>query len=141
MECMQLFEIKTDTFHTAILSRYLNQSNTFQSLKHTASELDCANCDFGVLPISNNLHRCSACAIRIFVVVFCVNATENKSTCCSLAPLYTDVREKLLDDTSQNAVTASLESVLSWKYKTSLFRLANSVFSAARKKEEFTGSD
>ena len=76
-----------------------------------------------------------------FFVCVCVNATENKSTCCSLAPLYTDVREKFLNDTSQNAVTASLESVLSWKNKTSLFRLANSVFSATRKRKEFTGSD
>ena len=42
---MQLFEIKTDTFHTAMLSQYLNQSNTFQPLKYIASELDCANCD------------------------------------------------------------------------------------------------
>jgi len=42
---MQLFEIKTDTLHTAMLSQYLNQSNTFQPLKYIASELDCANCD------------------------------------------------------------------------------------------------
>ena len=35
---------KADTFHTAMLSQYLNQSNTFQPLKYIASELDCANC-------------------------------------------------------------------------------------------------
>ena len=42
---MQLFEIKTDTFHTAMLSEYLNQSNTFHPLKYIASELDSGNCD------------------------------------------------------------------------------------------------
>ena len=42
---MQLFVIKTDTFYTAMLGQYLNQSNAFQPLKYIASKLDCANCD------------------------------------------------------------------------------------------------
>ena len=42
---MQLFQIKTYTFYTAMLSQCLNQSNTVLPLKDTPSELDCANCD------------------------------------------------------------------------------------------------
>ena len=55
-------------------------------------------------------------------------------------PLYTDIREKLLNDTFQNAVTASLENVLSGKSKPNMFRLAKFVFSATRRRKEFTGS-
>ena len=39
----------------------------------------------GVLPINNNLHRYSACAIQRNCL-FCVNAMRTKSTCCSLVP-------------------------------------------------------
>ena len=78
----------------------------------------------GVLPINNNLHRYSACAIQRNCVV-CVNAIENEEHLLFACPLYNDIREKLLNDTSQNAVTASLENVLSWKSKTNMFRLAN----------------
>ena len=42
---MQLFEIKTVIFHTAILSQYFNQSDTFQPSKYITLEFDCANCD------------------------------------------------------------------------------------------------
>ena len=137
---MQLFEIKTDTFHTAMLSQYLNQSNTFQPLKYIASELDCAQLRLGVLPINNNLHRHSACAIQRNCVV-CVNAIENEEHLLFACPLYNDIREKFLNDTSQNTVTASLENVLSWKSKTNMFRLAKFVFSAIRRRKEFTGSN
>ena len=42
---MFIIIIKKAIFHTAMLSQYLNQSNTFQPLKYIALELDCANCD------------------------------------------------------------------------------------------------
>ena len=70
----------------------------------------------GVLPINNNLHRYSACAIQRNCVV-CVNAIENEEHLLFACPLYNDIREKLLNDTSQNTVTASLENVLSGKAK------------------------
>ena len=137
---MQLFEIKTDTFHTAMLGQYLNQSNTFQPLKYIASELDCANCDLVCYQLTTILHRYSACAIQRNCVV-CVNAIENEEHLLFVCPLYNDIREKLLNDTSQNKVTASLENVLSWKSKTNMFRLAEFVFSAIRRRKEFTGSN
>jgi len=62
---MQLFEIKTDAFHTAILSQYLNQSNTFLPLKYIASELDCANCDLVCYQLTT-----------IFVATVLVRSTE-----------------------------------------------------------------
>ena len=46
-----------------------------------------------------------------------------------------------MNDTSQNAVTDSLENVISWKSKTDMFRLAKFVFSAIRRRKEFTGSN
>ena len=124
---MQLFEIKTDTFHTAMLSQYLNQSNNFQLLK--GFRVGLCQLRLGVLPINNNLHRYSACAIQRNCVL-CVNAIENEEHLLSACPFYNDIREKLLNDTSQNAVTASLENVISWKSKTNMFRLAKFVFSA-----------
>ena len=65
----------------------------------------------------------SVCAIQRNCV-FCVNAIENEEHLFAY-PLYNDIREKHLNDTSQNTVTASLENVLSWKSKTNMFRLAN----------------
>ena len=94
----------------------------------------------GVLPVNNNLHRYSTCAIQRNCV-FCVNAIENEEHLLFACPLYNDIRDKLLNDTSQNAVTASLESFLSWKSKTNIFRLAKFVFSAIRRRKEFTGSN
>ena len=70
-----------------------------------------------------------------------VNAIENEEHLLFACPLYNDIREKLLNDTSQNTVTASLENVLSWKSKTNMFRLAKFVFSAIRRRKEFTGSN
>ena len=75
----------------------------------------------GVLSINNNIHRYRACAIQRNCV-FCVNVLENEEH------LYM----------SQNAVTASLENVLSWKSKTNMFRLAKF---ATRRRKEFTGSN
>ena len=92
----------------------------------------------GVLPINNNLHRYSACAIQR-KCVFCVSAIENEDHLLFAYPLYNDIREKLLNDTSQNAVTVSLENVLSWKSKTNMFLLAKFVFSAIRRRKEFMG--
>ena len=135
---MQLFEIKTDTFHTAMLSQYLNQSNNFQLLK--GFRVGLCQLRLGVLPINNNLHRYSACAIQRNCVV-CVNAIENEEHLLFACPLCNDIREKFLNDTSQNTVTASLENVLSWKSKTNMFRLAKFVFSAIRRRKEFTGSN
>ena len=66
----------------------------------------------GVLPINNNLRRYSACAIRRNWV-FCVNVIKNEDRLLFACPLYNDIREKLLNDMSQNAVTTSLENVLS----------------------------
>ena len=93
-----------------------------------------------MLPINKNLHRYSACAIQRNYV-FCVNAIENEEHLLFTCPLYNDIQEKLMNDTSQNAVTASLENVLSWKSKTNMFRLAKFVFSAIRRRKEFTGSN
>ena len=94
----------------------------------------------GVLPVKNNLHRYSACAIQRNCVV-CVNAIENEEHLLFACPLYNDIREKLLNDTSQNAVTASLETVLSWKSKINMFRQARFVFSTIRRRNEFTRSN
>ena len=94
----------------------------------------------GVLPINNNLHRYSACAIQRNCVV-CVNGIENEEHLLFACSLYNDIREKLLNDTSQNTVTASLENVLSWKSKTNMFRLAKFFFSAIKRRKEFTGSN
>ena len=137
---MQLFEMKTDTFHTAMLSQYLNQSNTFQPFKDIASELDCVNCDLVCYQLTTILHHYSACGIQRNCVG-CVNAIENEEHLLFTCPLYNDIREKLLNDTSQNTVTASLENFLSWKSKTNMFRLAKFVFSAIRRRKEFTGSN
>ena len=90
--------------------------------------------------VNNNLHRYSACAIQRNCVV-CVNAIENEEHLLFACPLYNDIREKLLNDTSQNIVTASLENVFSWKSKTNMFRLAKFVFSAIRRRKEFTESN
>ena len=91
----------------------------------------------GVPPVNNNLHRYSACAIQRDCVI-CVNAIENEEHLLFACPLYNDILEKLQNDTSQNAVTASLENVLSWKRKTNMFRLAKFVFNAIRKRKEKT---
>ena len=79
--------------------------------------------------------------VRAREIVVCVNATENEEHLLFASPLYNDIRENLLNGTSQNAVTASLENVLSWKSKTNMFRLAKFVFSAIRRRKEFTGSN
>ena len=137
---MQLFEVKTHTFHTTMLSQYLNQSSTFQPFKYIASELDCVNCDLVCYQLTIILHRYSACGIQRNCVV-CVNAIENEEHLLFTCPLYNDIQKKFLNDTSQNTVTASLENVLSWKSKTNMFRLAKFVFGAIRRRKEFTGSN
>ena len=80
-----------------------------------------------VLPINNNLHRYSNCAIQRNCVV-CVSAIENEQHLLFACPLYNDIREKLLNDTSQNAVTASVENVLSWKSKTNIISIGQVCF-------------
>ena len=106
---MQLLGIKTDTFHTAVLSQYLNQSNTFQPLKHIASELDCANCDLVCYQLT------------IFIATVLVRSRELCSLCACdrerralvvVCPLYNDIREKLLNDTSQRIVKKFLPNVI-----------------------------
>ena len=91
-----------------------------------------------MLPVNNNLHRYRNCAIQRNCVV-CVSAIENEEHLLFACPLYNDIREKLLNDTSQNAVTASVENVLSWKSKTNIFRLAKFVFSAISEKKRVYG--
>ena len=136
---MQLFEIKTDAFHTALFKSIFEPEQYLSALEIYCSELDCANCDLVCYHLTT-LHRYSACAIQRNCVV-CVNAIENEEHLLFACPLYNDIREKLLNDTSQNAVTASLENVLPWKSKTNMFRLAKFVFSAIRRRKEFTGSN
>ena len=46
-----------------------------------------------------------------------------------------------MNDTSQNAVMASFENVLSSKSKTNMFRLAKFVSNATERRNEFTRSD
>ena len=92
-----------------------------------------------MLPVSNNLHRYSASAIQRNCV-FCVNAIENEEQLFACL-LYINIREKLLNDVSQNVVTASLENVRSWEIKTNMVRLAKFVLSAIRRRKEFTGSN
>ena len=70
-----------------------------------------------------------------------MNAIENEEHLLFACSLYNDILEKLLNDTSQNTVTASLENVLSWKSKTNMFQLAKFVLSAIRRRKEFTGSN
>jgi len=123
---------------------YCNVKWIFEPEQYLSSlEIYCFRVGFwqlwlSVLPIDNNLHCYSACAIQRNCV-FCVNAIENKEHLLFACPLYNDIREKLLNDTSQNTVTASLENVRSWKSKTNMFQLAKFVFSAIRIKKEFTG--
>ena len=69
-----------------------------------------------------------------------MNAIEGEEHMLFNCPLYADIRVKLLNDASQNATIASLLNVLAWKNKTNLLRLAKFVFSARRRREEFTGS-
>ena len=61
-----------------------------------------------MLPVNNNIHRYSASAIQRNCV-FCVNAIEKEEHLLFACLLYTNIREKLLNDASQNVVTASLE--------------------------------
>ena len=123
---------------------YCNVTSIFEPEQYlSALEIYCfrvglCQLRLGVLPINNNLRRYSACAIQRNCV-FCVNAIENEEHLLFACPLYNDIREKQLNDTSQNAVTASLKNVLSWKSKTNMFRLAKFVFSAIRRRKEFTG--
>ena len=93
---------------------YCNVTSIFEPEQYlSALEIYCfrvglCQLRLGVLPINNNLRRYSACAIQRNCV-FCVNAIENEEHLLFACPLYNDIREKLLKDTSQNAVTASLE--------------------------------
>ena len=73
--------------------------------------------------------------------MFCVNAIENEEHPLFACLLYINIQEKLLNDVSQNVVTASLENVRSWEIKTNVVRLAKFVFSAMSRKKEFTGSN
>ena len=93
----------------------------------------------GVLPVNNNLHRYSVLA-RNKNDVLCVNEVEDEEHLLFTCPLYTDFRVKFLSDTSQNATTASLLNGLAWKNKTNMLRLAKFVFSAMKRRKEFTGS-
>ena len=91
-----------------------------------------------MLPINNNLHRYSACSIQRNCV-FCVNVIENEHLLFA-CPLYNELREKLLNDMSQNAVTASLENVLSGKAIQICFDWPSFFSSAITRRKEFTGS-
>ena len=93
----------------------------------------------GALPVNNNFHRYSVFA-RSRNCVLCVNEVEDEERLLFTCPLHADVRVKLLSDTSQNANTASLLHVLAWKNKTNMLRLAKYVFSAMKRRKEFTGS-
>ena len=119
-----------------MLSQYLNHSKTFQPLKYIASEWEYANGDLVCYQLTT-----------IFIIslqwmcdpeklcILCKCDRERRA----LVVHYNDIWEKFLNDTSQNAVTASLENVLSWKIKTNMFRLAKFVFSAIRRRKEFMG--
>ena len=91
-----------------------------------------------MLPVNNNLHRYSACAIQRNCVV-CVNAIENEEHLLFACPLYNGNREKLLNDTSQNTVTASLENVLSWKSKTNIISIGQICFQHDQEKKRVYG--
>ena len=93
----------------------------------------------GVLPVNNNLRLYSVFG-RNRNCVLCENVVEDEEYFLFTCPLYADIRVKLLNDASQNATIASLLNVLAWKNKTNLLRLAKFVFSARRRREEFTGS-
>ena len=112
---------------------YRNVKSIFEPEQYlSALEIYCfrvglCQLQLGVLPVNNNLHRYSACAIHRNCV-FCVNAIENEKHLLFACPLYNDIREKLLNDTSQNAVTASVENVLSWKSKTNIISIGQVCF-------------
>ena len=93
----------------------------------------------GVLPVNNNLRLYSVFG-RNRNCVLCENVVKDEEYFLFTCPLYADIRVKLLNDASQNATIASLLNVLAWKNKTNLIRLAKFVFSARRRREEFTGS-
>ena len=90
-------------------------------------------------PINDNLHCYSVFAGNRNCVL-CENVVKDEEYFLFTCPLYADIRVKRLDDTSQNATTASLLNVLAWKNKTNMLRLAKFVFSAMKRREEFTGS-
>ena len=93
---------------------YRNVKSIFEPAQYlSALEIYCfrvglCQLRLGVLPINNNLHRYSACAIQRNCVV-CVNAIGNEEHLLFACPLYNDIREKLLNDTSKT------QSRLHWK--------------------------
>ena len=67
--------------------------------------------------------------------MFCVNEVEDEEHLLFTCPMYTDVRVKRLNDSSENATTVSLLDVLAWKNKTNMLHLAKFVFSAMKRKK------
>ena len=72
--------------------------------------------------------------------MLCVNAVEDEEHLLFTCPLCADIRVKLLSDTPQNTTVVSLLNVLALKNKTNMLRLAKFVFSAVKRRKEFTGS-
>ena len=70
-----------------------------------------------------------------------MNAIENEEHLLFTCPLYMDIQEKLLNGTSQNAVTDSLQNFLSLKSETNMFRSAKVLFQCNSERKEFTGFD
>ena len=124
---------------------YRHVKSTFESEQYfSVLEIYCfrvglSQLRLGVLPVNNNLRLYSVFG-RNRNCVLCENVVEDEEYFLFTCPLYADIRVKLLNDASQNATIASLLNVLAWKNKTNLLRLAKFVFSARRRREEFTGS-
>ena len=74
---------------------------------------------------------------KLCILCECDKIEEHLFTC----PLYLDILEKRMNDTSHNAVMATFENVLSSKSKTKTFRLAKFVSNATERRNEFTSSD
>ena len=136
---MLLSEIRTGTFPYRNVECIFEPEQYSSVLEIYCFRVGLCQLRFGVLPINNNLHRYSV-FVRNRHCVLCVNAVEDEEHLLFTCPLYADIRVKLLNDASQNATIASLLNVLAWKNKTNLLRLAKFVFSARRRREEFTGS-
>ena len=86
----------------------------------------------GVLSINSNLHRYSDC-LTDRNCVFCQNHVENESHFLLICPLYSDLRNRFLENVS----TQSLLSLLQWKGTKLCRLLAKFTFHAMNRRKMF----
>ena len=139
---MQLFKIKPDTLHTAMLSQYLNQRNTFQSLsipfntfqslKYIASELDCASCNLVCYQLTTIYITTVLVPSRQRNCVFCAYATENEEHLFFSCPLHINIiicwHPRKTSERCLKVQSRLHWKMFSWKSKTNMFQLAKFIF-------------